>query len=120
MARTEPTVIGCRTMTRTSGWYGRGTRQERGYGRQWELLRAATLERDKHLCQPCLREGKLTPAREVDHIVPKFEGGPDDLNNTQAICRPCHQAKTQVEAARAQGQTIRPRPQIGVDGWPVE
>ena len=105
-------------MTRASGWWGRGSRHERGYGRQWELLRAATLERDKHLCQPCLREGKLTPAREVDHIVPKFEGGADDLSNTQAICRPCHQAKPQAEAARAQGR--KPRPTIGEDGWPIE
>lgn len=104
-------------MTRASGWYGRGTRHERGYGRQWERLRAATLERDKHLCQPCLREGRLTPASEVDHIVPKFEGGIDDLKNTQAICSSCHKEKTRDEAARAQGRT--PRARVGIDGWPV-
>lgn len=100
------------------GWQGkRGTRHERGYGAAWDKLRQAIMSRDMHLCQPCKREDKATPAREVDHITPKAEGGTDDAANLQAICIPCHRAKTQAEGARAQGRRVRR--QIGVDGWPV-
>lgn len=33
-------------------------------------------------------------AREVDHIVPKAQGGTDDDGNLQAINVLCHKAKT--------------------------
>lgn len=76
----------------------RGTRQERGYGAQWERLRRQVLERDEGLCVPCTAAGRVTPATEVDHVTPKAQGGTDDLENLQAICRPCHLAKTARES----------------------
>jgi 5-methylcytosine-specific restriction enzyme A len=79
----------------------RGSRQDRGYGREWQVTRKRILARDKGLCQPCLQAGRYRPAREVDHIVPKFEHGTDDDSNLQSICKPCHDAKTQAEALRA-------------------
>ncbi len=96
------------------------SRQARGYGRLWEKLRAAALARDLHLCQPCKRAGRVTPATEVDHITPKAQGGTDTLENTQAICGPCHRAKTAREAAEAQGRTVRKRRRIGLDGYPLD
>jgi 5-methylcytosine-specific restriction protein A len=42
----------------------------------------------------------VTLAREVDHITPKAEGGNDDEANLQALCSPCHAAKTKQESAR--------------------
>lgn len=92
--------------------YGQG----RG-GRPWRRLRDQVMQRDKHLCQPCKAQGRYTEATQVDHIVPIAEGGTDDRANLQAICSPCHEAKTQAEAMRAQGKT--PRVAIGVDGWPL-
>lgn len=77
------------------------------------------MTRDNWLCQPCLREGRTTPARECDHITPKAEGGTDAPENLQAICIPCHRAKTDAEAARAQGRTTKRKQQIGLDGWPA-
>ena len=104
-------------MKESGGWRGqRGTSHARGYGWAWQKLRARILARDMHLCQPCERAGKTTPAREVDHIVPKAKGGTDDPDNLEAICIPCHRAKTEREAAEAQGRRIKPR--IGADGWP--
>lgn len=82
----------------------RGTRQERGYGAEWEQTRKRILRRDKGLCQPCLKAGRPRPAKQVDHIVPKFEGGTDDDGNLQAICIACHQAKTAEEAQRGRGR----------------
>ena len=60
----------------------------------WRETRRDVLER--HLgCEQCARLGLLTPATEVDHIVPLSRGGdPYALDNLQALCRPCHSRKT--------------------------
>ena len=83
------------------GWKSdavRGTRQERGYGAAWERLRAQVLKRDEHLCQPCLKAGRPTVGTQVDHRIPKSQGGTDDLANLQTICLACHKAKTARES----------------------
>ena len=100
--------------------HAKRSRQARGYGRSWERLRAAALARDLHLCQPCARAGRVTPATEVDHITPKAKGGADHLDQLQSICTPCHRAKTAQEAAQAQGRTVRKRRRIGLDGYPLD
>lgn len=82
----------------------RGSRQSRGYGAEWEQTRKRILRRDKGLCQPCLEQGRPRPARQVDHKVPKFEGGTGDDDNLQAICIDCHKAKTAAEAQRGRGR----------------
>jgi len=87
----------CENHKAPTGWENgtpRGTNKDRGYGSAWVKLRKVILQRDRQLCQVCLSEGKYTPAREVDHIVSKAKGGSDALGNLQAICTPCHQAKT--------------------------
>ena len=88
---------------RASGWTreDRGSSSQRGYGGRWKRLRREVLERDKALCQLCSEQGKVMPAVAVDHITPKAEGGTDDPENLQAICKPCHQAKTEEESKRA-------------------
>lgn len=78
-------------------WDRNLSRHERGYGYQWDRLRKLVLQRDQHLCQPCIRKGRATPATEVDHITPKAKGGTDDHGNLQAICSPCHKDKTTAE-----------------------
>ena len=82
----------------------RGTRHERGYGSDWDKLRIQILARDMYLCQVCLPQGLVRPARTVDHVTPKAEGGTDDPDNLQAICDDCHRAKTQREAWRGRGR----------------
>jgi 5-methylcytosine-specific restriction enzyme A len=89
------------------GWKAdayRGSRHERGYGADWARRRVRILKRDCGLCQPCLRNSEVTKATQVDHIVPKAEGGTDDDDNLQAICSPCHTAKTAQESARARSR----------------
>ena len=77
--------------------YGKG----RG-GRPWRRKRDAVLKRDGYLCQcaECKRSGLVTLAEEVDHIVPRAEGGTDDDSNLQAISREHHKLKTKAEATR--------------------
>lgn len=76
----------------------KGSRHERGYGSAWEKLRSYVLHRDNGLCQPCKRAGRLTRASEVDHMVPKVQGGTDATDNLQAICEACHLAKSRGES----------------------
>ena len=82
-------------------WRHAGSRHERGYGSKWVKTRALVMQRDMHLCQPCLTNGRPTPATQVDHITNKAQGGTDDMSNLQAICDDCHLAKS----ANDQGRT---------------
>jgi len=70
----------------------------RGYGWQWQQLRLRILQRDLYQCQACKRAGRITPARDVDHILNRASGGTDDPDNLQALCKLCHAAKTEREA----------------------
>ncbi|WP_422822410.1 HNH endonuclease [Vreelandella populi] len=78
------------------------TKRDRG-GRPWRRKRQQILRRDKGLCQPCLKQGFFTPAVEVDHVVNIASGGTNSDDNLQAICEPCHKAKTLEEARRGRG-----------------
>ena len=70
-------------------------------GSAWMATRARILARDCGLCQVCARAGRFTLARDVDHVRELADGGADDDGNLQAICGPCHTAKTEAaEAAR--------------------
>lgn len=77
--------------------WSRETRQSRGYGEAWQRLRKLVLERDNHLCQcPRCMGGaiRLREASEVDHRVPKADGGSDDIENLRAVHPRCHQRIT--------------------------
>ena len=77
------------------GWgSGRG-------GRPWRRKRAAILLRDEYTCQSC---GVITLELEADHIVNRARGGSDDEDNLQALCVPCHKAKTAAESADGAGR----------------
>lgn len=69
-------------------------------GRPWRRVRDRIMRRDCYLCQceKCQAEGLLTPAHEVDHIVPLSQGGTDQDSNLRAINRECHKLKTQRES----------------------
>lgn len=76
----------------------RGTRTERGYSNAW--LRASKAFLISHpLCAECERQGKTTPATEVDHIIPHKGNGKLfwDSNNWQPLCHECHSRKTATE-----------------------
>jgi len=51
------------------------------------------------LCVECKKQGKITPATVVDHIVP-HKGDQEkfwDPNNHQSLCDTCHNRKTAKE-----------------------
>lgn len=77
----------------------RSSTTERGYGWSWQQLRLRILKRDSYQCQTCKLQGRLTAANHVDHVVRKADGGTDHEDNLQALCKPCHDAKTEAENA---------------------
>jgi 5-methylcytosine-specific restriction protein A len=103
-------------MTRKPWHHSKQSRHDRGYGAQWVKTRTIIIGRDRGLCQPCERSGRVTPFTEVDHIKPKSQGGNDDHGNLECICADCHQTKTQAEAMPAQGKQSTPRPMFTPDG----
>lgn len=62
---------------------------KRGYGVVWRRLRKMVLA-EEPFCMVCKRNASA----EVDHIIPKFEGGGNERENLQGICIECHQQKT--------------------------
>ena len=63
-------------------------------GSTWMRRRAAVLEAAHGLCALCQAQGRLTLAAEVDHIHELADGGADTDDNLQALCIPCHRAKS--------------------------
>lgn len=58
----------------------------------WRKLRVTVLVRDAYLCQPCLRNKRLTTANTVHHIKPRLDY-PElalDMDNCESICPACH------------------------------
>lgn len=84
-----------------AAWGGsrRASASERGYGAAWRQQRKAALRRDYHQCRPCAAKGVVTYGNEVDHVIPKSQGGTDDLENLQTICKDCHDEKTRRESS---------------------
>ena len=68
------------------------------YGRKWGKARLQFLA-EHPFCVDCEREGAMTLANEVDHIVP--HGGKAlafwNRANWQALCKPHHSRKTATE-----------------------
>lgn len=81
----------------------KGNTTQRGYGYAWRQIRKQVLERDCYLCQVCKAAGRLTEATAVDHIINKAHGGTDSKDNLQAICKSCHDKKTQMESQKGRG-----------------
>ena len=76
----------------------RGTAQQRGYTSKWQAYRLHFL-RHHPLCRLHEERGEVVAATVVDHIVP-HKGDRQrfwDKANHQALCKPCHDAKTARE-----------------------
>lgn len=49
-------------------------------------------KRDGYTCQCCFRYGKGVRL-EIDHIIPVFQGGPANVENSQTLCKECNSKK---------------------------
>ena len=67
----------------------------------WKSLRLHILHRDP-MCVYCKELGILTPATEVDHIIPvrDDEARAFDSDNLQGLCKTCHDSVKAKEEER--------------------
>lgn len=54
----------------------------------WKKRRLLVLQRDGFTCAYCFGE-----ANSVDHVIPRAQGGSDDLDNLVASCVKCNSSK---------------------------
>jgi 5-methylcytosine-specific restriction enzyme A len=76
----------------------RGSSTQRGYNARWQRARKVFLQKNP-LCVECLKEGNVTPATVVDHIVP-HKGNYNlfwNESNWQSLCATHHNIKTAKE-----------------------
>jgi len=52
---------------------------------------------NKNTCANC---GIVSSHTEIDHIIPLWEGGNEDISNLQVLCYECHKAKSAEEHRR--------------------
>lgn len=69
---------------------------QRGYcSKAWRQTRLAVIARDLGVCQLC---GCVVESyAQVDHIVPKAEGGSDAMSNLRLLCPSCHSRRTATD-----------------------
>lgn len=89
-----------KTLDTTSWGSDRGS-AARGYGYKWQKARERYLM-DHPLCCYCQRDGIITAASVVDHIVPHKGDASLFWNeaNWQPLCKPCHDSVKAKEEGR--------------------
>ena len=55
------------------------------------------LNRQKGKCTICKKKFRIEDQMEVDHIIPRSQGGKDQYNNLQLLHRQCHVNKTSID-----------------------
>lgn len=74
--------------------------------KQWKRLKAQAVARDGLRCVYC-NEQKTEAELTADHVIPRSQGGPDELYNLVACCLTCNLAKGNKKAfAAANGRKI--------------
>lgn len=79
--------------------YGRSSEMKRRYNGAWPRIRKRFITAHP-LCEVCRREGRVTAAAEVHHILPLANGGTHDESNLMALCKECHSRITAKEGGR--------------------
>lgn len=71
----------------------RPSAHQRGYGRNWQRVRALVLN-EEPMCRQCAADGRHVAAEHVDHDVALAAGGTNDRSNLIPLCHSCHSRKT--------------------------
>ncbi len=80
--------------------------------RIWKLppvSRREVLRRDRHTCQYCGSQSKLT----LDHVIPRSKGGPHTWDNVVTACESCNSRKGDRLPEQA-GLTLRTPPKAPI------
>ncbi|MBI4636118.1 MAG: HNH endonuclease [Candidatus Rokubacteria bacterium] len=74
----------------------RGTAAQRGYGARWRQLRLLILARDPICRDP---SGCIAPSTDVDHVIPRAQGGDDREENLRGLCHRHHSRRTAIDSS---------------------
>ena len=94
--------------------------------REWKELRIAKLRSTNGLCEECMKEGIVTPARCVHHVVPIETARTKDemrrlaidcgLQGLKSLCFACH-ARIHKELGSNTAKIVRQRSEARQDRW---
>jgi 5-methylcytosine-specific restriction endonuclease McrA len=92
--------------------------------REWKELRIAKLRNARGLCEECLKQGIVTSARCVHHVLPietartkdEMKRLAFDVNNLRALCFACH-ARIHKELGSNTAKIVRQRAEARQDRW---
>jgi len=90
---------------------GRASAAARGYDQKWRRVRAAFLKAHPR----CMWPGCDALATDVDHMLPKSQGGSDSWSNLQALCHPHHSIKTDTQDGGFGNRRWAPKGELGHD-----
>lgn len=125
--RTE--TKGAETMSKKRNWRGVSDKvakdkQEIYNSREWKELRIAKLRSTNGLCEECMKQGIVTAARCVHHIIPietartkeEMRRLAFDWNNLMSLCKSCH-ARIHKELGSNTAKIVRQRAEARQDRW---
>ena len=92
--------------------------------REWQELRIAKLRSTNGLCEECLKQGIITAARCVHHVVPietartkdEMKRLAFDEHNLMSLCQPCH-SRIHKELGSNKAKIVRQRAEARQDRW---
>lgn len=79
--------------------HGRSPEMKKRYNGVWPAIRRRHMTAHP-LCEVCRREGRITAAQEVHHMIPLANGGTHDESNLMSLCKSCHSRITAKEGNR--------------------
>lgn len=79
--------------------YQRDPAHKKLYGRTWKRIRDRYIK-EHPLCEECQKQGRLTPAEEVHHVLPLSQGGTHSIDNLMSLCSSCHSRITARDGGR--------------------
>lgn len=87
--------------------------------KRWYAARARALRRSGWKCQHCKADVRKKHAARVDHIIKVSDDVSKafDDDNLRVLCTSCDAARHREKGG---GGKASERPEIGLDGWPVE
>ena len=116
---------------RPTSWRCRNTKQQKDKAeiynsREWKELRIAKLRSTNGLCEECMKQGIITSARCVHHVVPIETARTKDemrrmaidcgLQGLMSLCFACH-ARIHKELGSNTAKIVRQRAEARQDRW---
>lgn len=89
------------SLTRTPVLQTKAGTTEMERGRAWMAKRQRVAQRFNYICQgPGCGLVWRSDRDQIDHRIPREQGGSNDESNLQPLCLECHRIKTDEETAR--------------------